>query len=194
MAVLLNVATLEKHWLGTIPALLERTITVAASVCDYGYERRYTVGLIANGCIPRSDQPIRVLPGRDPQQLTRILEALAAVRPVATQDISTLLTHESPRLSWGATLVVVTAYVGAELESTLLRLHAAGRRLVLISLAPDPPSPLVSQEILTYHLPDAASAYIPLPTGTASRVTTVARRDAVLDAWSAPSRGESEVP
>lgn len=181
--VFLNVATFDKYWQGTIPELLERCITVAASICHYAAEKRYVVGLVANGSIPRSDQPIRVLPGRDPQQLTRILEALAAVTPVANTDISELLTRESARLSWGATLVVVTAHVNRELEATLLRLHAAGRRLVLVSLAETPPDPLVSEEILTYHLPDAASAYYPLQTGATRELGAVAQRDVILGEW-----------
>jgi uncharacterized protein (DUF58 family) len=181
--VFLNVATLDKYWLGTIPELLERCITVAASVCHYAVEKRYVTGLIANGCIPRSDQPIRVLPSRDPQQITRILEALAAVTPVAMRDLSELLTRESPRLPWGATLIVVTANVNDELNRTLLHLHAAGRRLVLISLAENPPDSLISEEILTYHLPDAASPYQPLPTSSARELTSTARRDSVLAEW-----------
>jgi uncharacterized protein (DUF58 family) len=196
--VFLNVSTFDKYWYGTIPELLERCITVAASVCHFATEKRYVVGLVANGCVPHSDQPIKVLPGRDPQQLTHILEALAAVTPIATQDISALLTRESPRLSWGATLIVVTANVNDELNSTLLRLHAAGRRLVLISLDKRSPDPLVSEEILTYHLPEAASPYHPLETGAARQLTAITRRDSVLTDWSpghAPipaSTGEAE--
>ena len=181
--VLLNVATFDKYWLGTIPELFERCITVAASVCAYAAEKRWVVGLLANGSIPRSDQPIRVLPGRDPQQLTRILEALAAVTPIATQDIAALLERESPRLPWGATLIVVTANVNEELNSTLLRLRAAGRRLVLISLSGQAPDPLVSEEVLTYHLPDAASPYLPVQTSAARQLTPAARRDGVLQEW-----------
>jgi uncharacterized protein (DUF58 family) len=177
LVTFVNVATFDKYWYGTIPELLERCITVAASICHFATERRYVVGLIANGCIPRSDQPIKVLPGRSPQQLTRILEALAAVTPIAMQDISDLLSRESPRLPWGATLAVVTANVNDELCSTLLRLHAAGRRLVLISLSQDSPDPAVSELILTYHLPDAASPYYPLPTGAAQQVPPMPRRD-----------------
>jgi uncharacterized protein (DUF58 family) len=187
LVVFVNVATFDKYWFGTIPELLERCITVSASVSHFAVERRYVVGLIANGCVPRSDQPIRVLPGRDPQQLTRILEALAAVTPVATQDISELLTRESPRLPWGATLVVVTANVNDTLNNTLLRLHAAGRRLVLVSLAPESPDPIVSEEILTYHLPDAASPYYPLETSAAQRLSAATRRDSILGEWS-PAR------
>jgi uncharacterized protein (DUF58 family) len=187
--VLLNVATFDKYWLGTIPELLERCITVSASICHYAAEKRHVVGLVANGCIPRSDQPIRVLPGRDPQQLTRILEALAAVTPIAMQDISELLARESTKLPWGATLIVVTANVNEALNSTLLRLRTAGRRLVLISLR-DPPDPLVSEEILTYHLPDAASPYEPLETTAARQLTATKRRDSILTEWSvAPTRG-----
>ena len=183
LVVFVNVATFDKYWQGTIPALLERCITVAASVSHFATEKRYVVGLVVNGCIPRSDQPITVLPGRDPQQLTRILEALAAVTPIAMKDISTLLTRESPRLSWGATLVVVTANVNEQLNSTLLRLHSAGRRLVLISLSKKPPDPLVSEKILTYHLPDAASPYYPVETRAARDLTAITRRDSVLPEW-----------
>ena len=184
IVVFVNVATFDKYWQGTIPELLERCITVAASVSHFATEHRYLAGLIANGCVPRSDQPIKVLPGRDPQQLTRILEALAAVTPIAMQDIADLLTHESPRLPWGATLVVVTANVNEQLENALLRLHDAGRRLVLISLAKEPPDPLVSEHILTYHLPQAESAYVPLQTKAAQQLTAVNRRDSILGEWS----------
>jgi uncharacterized protein (DUF58 family) len=187
-----NVATFDRYWYGTIPELLERCITVAASVCAYAAERRYVIGVVANGTVPRSDQPIKVLPGRDPQQLSRVLEALAVVTPVATQSIAELLAHESPRLPWGATLAVVTANVNDELYSTLLRLHDAGRRLVLLSLAKDPPDPVVSEQILTYHLPDAASAYYPLQTSAAWRLSPVARRAEVLAAWNPASEPTSE--
>jgi len=184
LVLFLNVATFDRYWYGTIPELLERCITVAASVSHYATERRYVVGLLANGSIPRSDQPIKVLPGRSLQQLTHILEALAAVTPIATQDIAQLLTRESPRLPWGATLTVITANVNERLYSTLLRLHDAGRRLVLISLAEETPDPLVSERILTYHLPDAAAAYHPVPTSATGQLSAAARRDTALASWS----------
>jgi uncharacterized protein (DUF58 family) len=190
--VFLNVATFDKYWLGTIPELFERCITVAASVCHYATGKRWVTGLMVNGSIPRSDQPIRVLPGRDPQQLTRILEALAAVTPVATQDIAELLARESPKLPWGATLIVVTANVNEELNSTLLRLRAAGRRLVLISLSGEAPDPLVSEEVLTYHLPDAASPYVPIQTQAARQLTPAAQRDGVLEALQAARPTEEQ--
>jgi uncharacterized protein (DUF58 family) len=195
-----NVATFDRYWYGTIPELLERNITVAASICAYAAERRYVLGLVANGSVPRSDQPIKVAPGRSPQQLSRVLEALAVVTPVATQSISSLLTRESPRLPWGATLIVVTAHVGDELNRTLLRLHDAGRRMVLVSLAEAPPEPLISEQILTYHLPDeapsgpdAASPYSPLQTRAAWQLSARTRRESVLTEWATGVSTPAEV-
>ena len=152
LIVFLNVATFARHWQGTDPALLEKAISVAASIASYGVEQRYVVGVIANGSVPRSDQPIKVLPSRNPKQLARVLEALAAVTGFATSSIEALLMTESPKLPWGATLVVVTGIVGEELTATLLRLRDVGRRLVLISLDQQPPGQEL-EGILSYHLP-----------------------------------------
>jgi uncharacterized protein (DUF58 family) len=154
LVVFLNVATFEKHWHGIDPVLLERAIGVAASVASHAINDRYIVGLIANGSIPHSDQPIKVLPSRRPDQLSRILEALAAVSSFSTSSISSLLMAESARLPWGSTLVVVTSIVTDELMAALVRLRDVGRRLVLVSLE-DHPSPAFRSlpRVLTYHLP-----------------------------------------
>ena len=154
LVIFLNVATFTRHWEGTKPLLLEKAIAVAASMASHGVEDRYLVGLMANGSIPHSDQPIKVLPSRRPDQLARILEALAAVTSFTTSTIEGLILAESPRLPWGATLVVVTPLVTEDLLSALVRLHDVGRRLVLVSLEDEPllPSSLPSG-ILVHHLP-----------------------------------------
>ena len=154
LVIFLNVATFTRHWEGTNPLLLEKAIAVAASMASHGVEDRYLVGLMANGSIPHSDQPIKVLPSRRPDQLARILEALAAVTSFTTSTIEGLLLTESPRLPWGATLVIVTPLVTEDLLSALVRLHGVGRRLVLVSLEEEPslPSSLPSG-ILVHHLP-----------------------------------------
>jgi len=154
LVIFLNVATFLKHWQGIDPGLLERAISVAASIARYGVEERYLLGLIANGSIPHSDQPIKVLPSRRPDQLARVLEALAAVTSFATASIESLLMTESPRLPWGSTLVVVTAIVTEDLLAALLRLHDVGRRLVLVSLEEKPSRPYsLPSRVLVYHLP-----------------------------------------
>ena len=95
-----------------------------------------------------------------PKQLARILEALAAVTGFATSSIEALLLEESPKLPWGATLVVVTGIVSEELATTLLRLRDVGRRLVLVSLDQQPPAQEL-EGILSYHLPGAEVDFRP---------------------------------
>ena len=148
----LNVTTLERHWHGYLPELQERTISVAGSLAALASEQRLPLGLIANGALPGSDQPIRLLPGRNPGHLVRILELLAAVTPFATQPIEQLLLQEAPRMPWGATIVLITAIAHEKLLATLLDLELAGRKLVLFTLAEEPPQ-LIMEKVTVYHLP-----------------------------------------
>ncbi len=152
MLIFLNVATLERHWLGHIPELMERAVSVAGSLAAVCAEQRLPVGLIANGVLPGSDQPLRLLPGRSPEQLVRILELLAAVTAFASQPIEELLLREAPRLPWGATLLVVSAIAHDGLLAALTDLHRAGRRVVLFTLAERPPARELAG-VTVYHLP-----------------------------------------
>lgn len=156
LAVCLNVANFRRYWQGYDPILLEKTIMVAASVAHYAAERRYAVGLVANGCLPGSDQPIRVPPGRAPAQLVRVLEMLAAVTPIATVPFEDLLISAGAELPWGSTMVVVTGIVTEEIAESLQRLRVAGRHIVLISMEEAPPPEL--DGMLIYHLPHLRDA------------------------------------
>lgn len=137
IVLVLNVSTTEEYWRGADPDQLEHAITVTASIANHVAGQKLGLGLLVNGTLPYSDQSLRVLPGRSPYQLMRVLEALAAVTPFATRSIQDMLLAESPRLPMGATLVVVSAVVSEELLVTLARLRQAGRRLVLIALTGD---------------------------------------------------------
>jgi uncharacterized protein (DUF58 family) len=150
--IFLNVATMRRHWQGNIPELMERAISVAGSLAALCTELRMPVGLVANGFLPGSDQPLRLPPGRSPDQLVRMLELLAAITPFATRPIEEMLMQESPRMPWGATLLVVTAIAHDELLATLLDLVEAGRKVVLFTLAEQPPARQLPG-ILVYHLP-----------------------------------------
>ena len=162
LVVLLNIATFAQPWMGIDPLAQEHAISVAASIAYHAAQRRYAVGLVANGSVPRSDQPLRVMPSRDPTTLTRILEALAAVTAFATERIEVLLARESPRLPWGATIVVITSVVTPQLLAEMDRLRAATRRLVLVSLDAD----YTDEDrpgIVTYRLPPAQFVYAKRP-------------------------------
>lgn len=163
MAVFLNVATFARHWMGFDPELLERAVSVAASAANYGAQVGWGIGVYANGAVPNSDQPIRVSPGRSPEQLARVLEALAAVTEFATGSIELMLMRESAQLPWVSTIVLVTAIVTDEIMVALLRLQEAGRRVVLISLDEAPP-PAIRQRsaaapLLVYHIPSSTPAF-----------------------------------
>jgi uncharacterized protein (DUF58 family) len=150
--IFLNVTTLPRHWQGSIPELMERAISVASSLVAFCVELRLPVGLISNGVLPGSDQPLRLLPGRSPNQLVRILECLAGITAFASSPIEEMLLRESPRLPWGATLLVVTAIAHDDLLAALLDLEKAGREVVLFTLAQEPPARQLPG-ILVYHLP-----------------------------------------
>jgi uncharacterized protein (DUF58 family) len=137
---------------------LERAVSVTASIANFSAEEKWGIGVYANGSVPGSDQPIRVPPGRSPDQLMHILEALAAVTEFATGSIELLMHRESRRLPWAATLLLVTAVVTEEILVSLVRLKEAGRRVVLISLADEPP-PRYLPGILTYHIPATLPAF-----------------------------------
>jgi uncharacterized protein (DUF58 family) len=150
--IFLNVATMIRHWHGSLPELQERTISVAASLAALCTEMRLPVGLVANGLLPNSDQALRLLPGRSPDQLTRILELLAAVTGFAIKPIEEMLLQEAPRLPWSATLLVVSAVAHDDLLVAVEELGHAGRQVVLFTLAEEPPVRRLSG-VLVYHLP-----------------------------------------
>ncbi|MBK5108299.1 MAG: DUF58 domain-containing protein [Anaerolineales bacterium] len=151
MMVCLNVSTFARHWEGTNPELFEHVIKVAATLVTKGIEDGYRVGLIANGCLAHADQPFRIPPGRSPKQLASLLEALAGVTPVVTGPFENFLIRQVPRVSYGATLLIVTSVTNPELFETLLQIKKRGRRITLLSFAQKTPQQVPG--VRTIHLP-----------------------------------------
>lgn len=139
IVICLNVTTFEHHWQGVKSELLEHLVKIAASIADEGIRRGYKVGLISNGCLAHADQPFRIPPGRSPQQLAILLEALAGVTFVVTSNFERFLIREVPRIQYGATLVVLTSIITGELAPTLIQLKRHERRITLYSIADDEP-------------------------------------------------------
>ncbi len=139
--VIFNLNTYGGHWwwMGYDPDLLELAISTAASVAAWAVENDYQVGLCANGSARLSDAKFKVAPSRDPEQLTRILEALAKALPFATMPLEALLQLERRDLPYGATLVVVTAVLNDEIAAELQALKAAGHRLALLLIGSNAP-------------------------------------------------------
>jgi uncharacterized protein (DUF58 family) len=149
--VCLNVSTLTHYWEGVNPQLLEHLVGVAATLVDRGLEDGYRVGLVSNGSLAHSDQPFRVPPGRAPGQKVRLLETLAAVTPFVTASFERFLTAEMPRLPYGATLVIITAFLQPLMVETLLRLKQHGHRITVLCFSRQAPDPIPGVSI--YHTP-----------------------------------------
>jgi len=157
--VCLNVATYARHWEGVDTALLERLISVAASLARQGIEAGFQVGLASNGCISHSDRPFRVPPGRSRRQLAILLEALAGVSPVVVAPFERFLLREAPHVPYGASLLVVSAVITPQLSETLLRIQRAGRRVALLSLTSAPPPSIPGVQGI--HLPPETASAAP---------------------------------
>ena len=139
LVVCLNASTYPRHWEGTNPPLLEALVRAAASIVKEAYDLGYRVGLISNGSIAHSDRPFRIPPGRSPEHLPGLLEALAGLSPFVSAPFERFILSQAPRLEYGAGLVAVSAVTTEALFESLLRLRAHCRRVTLISLAQDPP-------------------------------------------------------
>ena len=137
MMVCLNVSTFTRHWEGIYPDLLEYLIQVAATIINEGIREGYKVGLVANGCLAHADQPFRIPPGRSPQQLTVLLQALSGVTSVVTSNFDRFLLREIPKVQYGATLIVITAIISPELSATLIQLKKHERNINLYYLGTD---------------------------------------------------------
>jgi uncharacterized protein (DUF58 family) len=135
LLIALNVNTLEFVWEGFDPVLLERAITVAGSVATWAEQHRFATGLIANSSYPGADRPLSVPPGRDPDHLTRILEALAMVSPFTIAPLEDVLEDTVRRLPMGATVVVVAGYLPRLMAARIERLGRRGHSVSLIWVA-----------------------------------------------------------
>lgn len=151
MVVCANIQTNPQPWLGTNTDLMEQVIKVSATMVYHGIQSGYSVGLVSNGCLAHADQPFRIPPGRSPDQLARLLMALAAVTPYATAQFEDFLVKSMPQVPYGATLLVISGLVTTTLCETLLRLKRYRAHITLVSLQSDPTPVLPG--IQTMHLP-----------------------------------------
>ena len=143
--VALNITTMERSWQGFIPELLERNVAVAASIGRHIAESGEAVGLIANGSFPEADRPIRIGASNNPEQLLRLLEALAVIAPFTTSALSTELESRAHALPVGATVVVVAALMPPDLVATLQRLRSEGHAVHVVKTADAIWDPLPAQ-------------------------------------------------
>jgi uncharacterized protein (DUF58 family) len=138
MLIALGVSTLEHAWEGYEPLLLERAVSVAASIASYADSKRYACGLAANCTFPNADRNIWIPPARQ-DQLSKILEALAMVSPYVLAPLEDVIERAASRLPFGATLVIVAGYLPDGLRDYLTRGRGRERRAFLVWVGDERP-------------------------------------------------------
>jgi len=155
MGIFLDVCTVKPPFWGVVSDLMELAIVTAASMANEALSEGYLVGLYVNQNHPDSVELIRIPPGRHPDQLKHILEALAPIQPIDTMPIAGLVVSESRNLPWGSTLVVITAVPTEALLSVLFQMKRVGRKVVLITIGGK--EPINIDGLTTYHVRDDIS-------------------------------------
>ncbi len=170
LALFLNINSYANPTLGVNPALLDLAMTAAASVASWAAEQGYAVGLYSNGMQamaevdelpPASGENstkeaflaarVRLSPSSRPEQLQRVLEALARLIPYLGSPVEELLVKEQTRLPVGTTIVLVStaAAVTPPVIDMLLQERARGHAVALL-LAGD--EPVEAPGLLVYRL------------------------------------------
>ncbi len=153
MGIFLDVRTVKPPLWGSLPQLLELGIIAAASISNHAMAAGYRVGLYVNQNKPFSEELVRIPPSQHTDQLLHILEALAKIHPLETTPIAELIQQEARNLSWGSTLVVISAVPSDNLLSTLVKMKRAGRMVTLILVGG--PEPSISKDgLIVYHIRD----------------------------------------
>ncbi|MBN1886564.1 MAG: DUF58 domain-containing protein [Thermoflexales bacterium] len=118
----------------------ELAIVVAASIANHiVVHEKLPVGLAIEAHDSVSDERAHffLAPRSERAHLMSLLEILARVQVTTATPFADMLRRESLRLSWGATLAVITGKAGEELFDSLVYLKRAGFAVALILV--DPP-------------------------------------------------------
>jgi uncharacterized protein (DUF58 family) len=142
----------------------ELAITTAASLANHIIVREgLNVGLSVQATDPLQEATVRMsLPPRGERaHLIGILEILARAqtyhrRPGLDDDrlpLADFLRRESMRLSWGATIVVITGSETDELFDSLVYLRHQGFAVALVLVMPEPPDEGKEAQAEVLHVP-----------------------------------------
>jgi uncharacterized protein (DUF58 family) len=142
MMVCLNASTQAQFWMGLDADRLEYLIKVAATLTYRAVQDGYSVGLLSNGCLAHSDQPFHIPPSRSRDHLATLLTALASVTPFTTAAFDNYLVRSIPHVPYGASVLVVTAFLSPALQASLLHLKRYRSQVTLLTIASEPPEPL----------------------------------------------------
>jgi uncharacterized protein (DUF58 family) len=140
LIVFLDTQTMAHAYQGIVPEYLELGATAAGSVVQYALEEGYAVGLRANASVRHLRDLVSIAPGRNPDQLPLILDALACLSPYGNASMAGLLSTAARTLPLGTTVVVISSNVSEYLIESLLSVRAGGHAVSLLAMGETGPA------------------------------------------------------
>lgn len=123
----------------------ELAIEVAASIGYDWVQKRQSVGLATNGSHPLEaneetmpggiraiEQTIYIPPRKGGGGLMQILDVLATVQCAPATPFVQLVSRMTPRLNWGATLILITPVDSPELLALVFSLRRSGFNVIIV--------------------------------------------------------------
>ncbi|MGD1120304.1 MAG: DUF58 domain-containing protein, partial [Dehalococcoidales bacterium] len=132
ISIFFDVRTLKAPFWGSIFQLQELGIITAASISQAALSAGFRVGLYVNQITRFSQGMVGVPHSQHPEQLPRILEALAQLHQTETIAMSKHIRQQASSLPWGSTLLLITAQPDEKLLATLMDLRRVGRSMALV--------------------------------------------------------------
>ena len=141
--IVLNQETYGHVWEGIDTSALELAISVAASIAQHTIEMGYQTGLEVNAATRDMREAVREgggylfehirLPAsRNPEQLTRILEALARIDGWGGMHQRDLLQRVSHNLPMGATMLLITAVIDDDVLDEVAAMMRRGHPVSIV--------------------------------------------------------------
>ncbi len=133
LAIFINIRTFTHRFEGINPDLREFAISAGASLARWAQLRGEAFGVFANSMM-HAGRRVRVAPSAQPQQLSRVLEALAYCVSVPYTTIERVLQQETDHLRNGTSIVLISATLSDGLRRVLADLHRRGFAVTLLGI------------------------------------------------------------
>ena len=133
LAIFINIRTFNHRFEGINPDLREFGISVGASLARWAQLRGEAFGVYANGLM-QAGRRVRIATSAHPQQLMRVLEALAHCGGVPHTTIERVLQLEADHLRNGTSIVLISATLPESLRRVLVDLQRRGFAITLLGI------------------------------------------------------------
>ena len=142
--IFLDVRTVPRPRYDAKIDLLELGVLTTTALANDALEYRLSTGVYVNSTSRINSGLIQVPSSQHPDQLSRILEAMAEVGPFETTPISRLLRTQGRGLRWGTAVLVVTAVPDEPTTRILAHLQSAGHSVGLVQIGASNPATFAS--------------------------------------------------